>query len=218
MNGIVFKNRKDAAERLALKLLKYQDKNALVLGVPRGGIEIAYHVARFLNGELSVIVSKKLPHPLYPEYGIGAISEEGFLHVNENVDVPENILQPIINNIKNEINRRVALYRKGEPLPEMTKRTVMLLDDGIATGVTLIPAIDLCRKHGAQKIIVAAPVSGKQFSEEIYRADDVIIFQQPDSFQGVGQFYEDFLQLTDQDVLSFLENNPDSYRNQRSSQ
>jgi len=205
----LFRDRKDAAQQLALSLMEYKGKNALVLGIPRGGVEIGYYIAKELEAELSVIITKKIPHPQHPEYGIGAICEEGTIYMNQETVVPENILSPIIKGLKEEIRRRVLLYRDGDPIPEMKDRVVILVDDGIATGVTLIAAMLLCKKHKPAKIVVAVPVSGTSFIPEIKKADELVILYQPSYFLGVGQAYGDFSQLTDEQVLSFL--NQDRY-------
>lgn len=203
-SDILFDNRKDAAEKLAHRLEKYQNENALVLGIPRGGVEIGYYIAEKLNAELSIVISKKLPHPLHPEFAIGAICEKGTVYLNSDWKVSDSWLAATSVELKKEIKRRVQLYRDGKPIPKMKGRTVILVDDGIATGATLASALLLCREQGAAKIIVAAPVSGESFAEEIYNADELIILHQPVSFHGVGNVYEDFSQLTDKDVLSFL--------------
>jgi putative phosphoribosyl transferase len=201
----LFKDRKDAAKQLALSLQNYKNKNALVLGIPRGGVEVGYYVAEELNAELSVIITKKIPHPQHPEYGIGSICEEGTVYLSQETVIPENILLPIISGLKEEIKRRIQTYRNGKPLPEMKDRVVIIVDDGIATGVTLVAAILLCKKHKPSKIIVAVPVSGSNYIPEIKKADELIILHQPSYYVGVGQAYEDFSQLTDEQVLSFLE-------------
>lgn len=204
INNTLFKDRKDAAQQLALNLKDYKDKNALVLGIPRGGVEIGYYIARELNAELSVIITKKIPHPQHPEYGVGAICEEGTIYMGQETVIPENILCPIITGLKEEIKRRVLLYRDGYALPEMKDRVVILVDDGIATGVTLVAAMLLCKKHKPAKLVVAVPVSGTNFVSQIKKADELVILYQPSYFIGVGQAYDDFSQLTDEQVLSFL--------------
>jgi putative phosphoribosyl transferase len=203
-SDILFENRKDAAEQLVIRLKKYKDQNALVLGIPRGGVEIGYYIARQLNSELSIIISKKLPHPLHPEFAIGAISEDGIIYVNNEWQVSDEWLKKTAKELKTEIQRRVDLYRAGKPLPDIKGRIVILVDDGIATGATLASAILLCKKHEAAKIVVASPVAGEDFVEEIYNANELVILHQPVFFRGVGNVYGDFSQLADEDVLSFL--------------
>jgi predicted phosphoribosyltransferase len=203
-----FSDRKDAGQKLALLLTDLKGRNALVLGIPRGGVEVAYYVAQYLRAELSVIVSKKLSYPQNEEYGFGAVSEEDSLYLsNEGYLTSEEETATIIEERKKEIERRVQQYREGAALPDMHGRTVALVDDGIATGVTLVPCIRLCRKHNAAKIIVASPVAGQNYNPHINEADEVRIAVQPELFHGVGQVYERFDQLTDEEVMKFLKKN-----------
>jgi putative phosphoribosyl transferase len=204
VSGTLFKDRQDAAQQLAARLKKYKGQNTLVLGIPRGGVEVGYYIAKELEAELSVVISKKIPHPLHPEFAIGAICEEGTVYINDEWKVSEKWLATTGQQLKQEIQRRVQLYRGGNPLPYMKDRVVILVDDGIATGATLASAMLLCVKHEASRIVVAVPVSGGNFVEEIYTADELVILHQPGSFLGVGSTYDDFSQLTDEEVLSFL--------------
>ena len=163
---------------------KYKNElNPLIFGIPRGGVEVAYHVARQLQATLSLIVSKKLPLPQQPEFGIGAVSEEDCIYVSpegRNMVSPD-VLSQIINEQKQEVDRRVKKYRHGQPLSEIAGRNVILVDDGIA-GVTLVPVIQLCRKKRAGKIIIAVPVSGSSYNESLNEADAVEVLIQPASF------------------------------------
>jgi erythromycin esterase len=200
----LFANREDAGRQLAERLNHYRNMDALVLAIPRGGVEIGYYVAEHLNATLIPIITKKLPHPLHPEYAIGAVCEEGTVYMNRHVSISQDILTPIVTGITREINRRIGVYRKGEPLPPMAGKTVIIVDDGIATGATLASAVLLCRKHLAAKVVVAAPFSSKNLVPEITDADELVILHSPDFFAGVGQAYDDFTQLTDEDVLELL--------------
>ncbi len=204
LNNPLFKDRKEAGEQLALSLEKYKDKDALILGIPRGGVEIAYYVAKYLNAEMSVIISKKIPHPFHPEYGVGAISEGNIVYIPPNISVNIENLYPRIEELKEEIHRRVIMYRGGKPLPEIKDRTVIIVDDGIATGVTFVPAIRLCAKMKAAKVVIAAPVSGKDLNMDLHEADEHHILYQPEQFYGVGLAYKSFPQLTDEEVLALL--------------
>lgn len=207
--GKVFVDRRDAGYEVG-KLLEpvYKNRNVLVLGIPRGGVEVAYEVANVLNGELSVVVTKKLPHPMQPELAVGAVAEDFSEYLTgEGREMREYVINDIIRKQLSEIENRVQRFRKGRPLPEMKDRIVILVDDGIATGATLVPAIKLCRRRGAGRIVVAAPVSGKRFAVEIsILADEVAIVQKPDDFYAVAQVYDDFQNLSDEEVVSLLEN------------
>jgi len=205
--GRVFVDRRDAGFEVG-KLLedKYKGKNALVLGIPRGGVVIAFEVANIIDGELSVVVTKKLPHPQQEELAIGAAAEDGSLYLtNYSRSVDNDTIRAIIEEQQKEIQSRVRRFRKGCALPDMQDRIVVIADDGIATGSTIVPAIKLCRSKGAAKVIVAAPVSGTQYVPEINTlADEVIIAEQPGDFYAVGQVYEDFHHLSDEEVMGLL--------------
>lgn len=204
----VFIDRTDAGLELG-KLLeaKYKNTNALVLGIPRGGVIVAHEVARVLNAELSVIITKKLPHPRQNELAIGAVAEDGssFLTSLANELDPDTIHQIHIAQLK-EIESRIQRFRKGQPLPDMNGRIVILVDDGIATGSTIVPAIKLCKNRKATRLVVAAPVSGRRYLKEIdMLADEVVVAKQPDMFYAVGQVYEDFHNLADREVIQHLD-------------
>lgn len=202
---MIFKNRKEAAELLAERLEAYRHKNAIVLGVPRGGVETAFYVARYLDAELSVIISRKLPYPGYEEFGFGSVAEEGLVYV---AHLPPGLSEGFVAEIaeikQREIGERIIKFRNGESLPCLSGRTVILVDDGIATGVSLVPLIRLCKSKNPEKLIVAAPVSGTLYDPGLRDADELVILQQPPHFRAVGEFYGDFRQLRDEDVVSFL--------------
>lgn len=206
-HGINFKNRADAGEQLGVFLRpKYKDQNPLIIGIPRGGIEIAWQVALILEAELTLVVSKKLPLPGQPEYGIGAIAEEHAVYVSpDGTDMlSPSELERLIAQQEKEVNRRIDKYRNGNPLPEMTGRSIIIVDDGIATGATLVPVIRLCRQKNAAEIIIAAPVSGSRYDKNLEDADHIEILVQPANFYAVGQAYDDFEQVTDEEVLEIL--------------
>jgi putative phosphoribosyl transferase len=203
----IFLNRQHAGIEVARLLEeKYANKNPLVLGIPRGGVLIAYEIARLLNGDLSVVITKKLPHPRQKELAIGAAAEDGSTYLsNLAQDVDRATLRNIIESQLKEIKSRTERFRKGKPLPEMFNRIVILADDGIATGSTLVPAIKLCKSRKAARVIVAAPVSGRQYVAEINElADEVVIVQKPFFLDSVGQVYTDFHHLSDEEVVNVL--------------
>lgn len=206
--GRFFINRSHAGLELG-KLLEteYRDQNVLVIGIPRGGVEVAFHVANTLNGELSTIITKKLPYPAHPELTMGAVAEDGSVYFTALAnDVEEDVRRQIINNQLLEIHSRVQKYRHGKPLPHMQDRIVILIDDGIETGATLVPALKLCKSKDPAKIIVAAPVSGDNYVSDISSlADKIHVLEQRDDFFAVGQVYEDFPDLSDEDVINMLE-------------
>lgn len=202
-----FIDREHAGRELG-KLLaeKYRNKNALVLGIPRGGVIIACEVAEMLDAEVSVIITKKLPHPAQHELAIGAVAEDGsvFLTSAARELDPETIRQIHMEQTV-EIRSRIQRFRNGRPLPAMQGRIVIIADDGIATGSTIVPAIKLCNSRKAAKVVVAAPVAGRNYLDDINMlSDEVVIVEQPDAFFSVGQVYEDFKNLSDAEVLSAL--------------
>jgi putative phosphoribosyl transferase len=202
-----FADRRDAGIELG-RLLEsdYKNKDVLVLGIPRGGVIVAYEVAKILNGTLSVVITKKLPHPLQEELAIGAAAEDGsvfFTMLGQQMD--PTTVDAVIKAQTREIESRIRRFRNGKPLPDIKNRVVIIVDDGIATGSTIVPAIKLCKSNKAAKVIVASPVSGERYVSEINTlADEVVIAEQPDDFYAVGQVYEDFHHLTDEEVISVM--------------
>jgi putative phosphoribosyl transferase len=177
-----------------------------VLGIPRGGVEVAYYVAKQLHAELSIVISKKLPFPGQEEYGFGAVSEDYSVYISPHGkgSLEPKVINLIVEAQIQEIKRRVEKYRHGKPLPDMKGRTVIVVDDGIATGVTLVPVIQLCQKREAGKIVIAAPVSGTTFNAHLHEADDIVIVVQPEHFYAVGQVYQTFGDFTDEELLDLL--------------
>lgn len=204
----MFYDRKDAALQLAMALEKYRDTDALVLGIPRGGAETAFYVAMHLHTDFSLLISRKLGHPDNPEYAFGAMAEDGSIYLNPyaHAELSRQAMEEVITQQKKEIARRVKVLRQGKPLPPLQGRTVILVDDGIATGATLYAAINMCRSQRAGKIVVAAPVAaGEQESELQGIVDDVVILETPAFFHAVSQAYASFYNLTDQQALAFME-------------
>ncbi|AEV98228.1 phosphoribosyltransferase [Niastella koreensis] len=203
----MFTNRKQAALQLAKALEKYSNQNVLVLGIARGGIETAYYIARQLNAELSFLIVRKLSHLQNPEYALGAMAEDGTVYYNpgHKTKISQEMLDNIEEQQQQEIERRKQVFRKVQVLPEINNRTIIIADDGIATGATIFAAIKMCKQKGAAKIIVAAPVCAKSTANELIKeADEVIMLTTPDQFMAVAQFYESFRDLSDQETLDFL--------------
>jgi len=203
----MFKDRKDAGEKLG-KYLKaqYQHLDPLILGIPRGGLEVAYYTAKYVGSQLSMLICKKLPYPYNKEVGFGAIAEDLSVYISpdlRNAPSPE-IIGRIIDEQTDEINRRIKAYRGEKTLPDMAGRTVILVDDGIATGVTLVPAIRLCKNKGASKIVIAVPVCGSNYDKHLNEADALEILFQPKDFYAVGQVYESFYNLSEEEFMAIL--------------
>lgn len=205
---VIFSDREDAAVRLADALSAYKDKDVLVLGIPRGGAVTGYYVAKYLHAEFSLIISRKLGHPFNPEYAVGALAEDGTIHLNEGAlqEVRQQDIDAAVTTQKKEIERRIHILRKGEPLPAMDRKTVIIVDDGIATGATIFAAIAMCRKKGAAKIVVAAPVSGEDIRRALQQsADEVVILQSPAYYHAVSQVYGSFQQVSDEEAVALLD-------------
>lgn len=204
----MFEDRKDAGKKLAKALAKYKDKNALILSIPRGGVEVGYQVAKYLNADFSLIATRKLPFPDNPEAGFGAIAEDGstFIYESHAYYLSEETINKIIREQKQEIKRRIDVLRKGRPLPEVKNRTVILVDDGIAMGSTMKASVKLCKNKKAEKIVVAAPVSGKEVAEKLGKmVDEIVILEKPRFFQAVAQVYRNWCDVPDREVIEILE-------------
>ncbi|MDX1807998.1 MAG: phosphoribosyltransferase [Sulfurospirillaceae bacterium] len=204
----MFKDRNDAGLKLANALLKYKDTNALVLAIPRGGVELGYEVAKALKCDFSLIICRKLPFPDNPESGFGAVAEDGSLYINPEsaAYVSEEEIVSIIQKQNYEIQRRIHKLRNNRGLPLIKGRTVILIDDGIAMGSTMHTAVSLCRKHDAGKIVVAVPVASSQAIEKFTQmADEVVVLESPHNFHAVAQVYENWYDVSDEEVLSIVE-------------
>lgn len=204
----MFRDRADAGERLAEVLEPYKAENPVVLAIPRGGVEVAFHVARRLDAELAALVVRKLPLPYNPEAGFGAIAEDGSTFIFEEIaeSLPATVVEKIIQEQKKEIQRRVEALRRGAPLPQIKGRTAIVVDDGIAMGSTVRAGVALCRNQEAAKIIVAAPVAGSATADELTRiVDTVIILEKPPLFRAVAQVYKDWYDVPDEEVVALLD-------------
>ncbi|MBU2632787.1 phosphoribosyltransferase [Patescibacteria group bacterium] len=209
MKSILLKDRADGGKKLSQELLKYKKDNLIILALPRGGVPIGYEIAKKLRLNLNVIVSQKLGSPENPELGIGAISENSTqvldTHLITTLNVSKNELSNVIIKEKKELERRVCLYRNSEPLPDLTNKTILLVDDGLATGVTAEAAIKSLKKLKPKKIIFAAPVCALDTTGRLKKTiDELICITTPHNFFSVGSWYKHFPQATDQDVIRLL--------------
>jgi predicted phosphoribosyltransferase len=212
----MFEDRHDAGRQLAKSLGKYRKKKPLVLGIPRGGVEVAYEVATYLNADFSIVIIRKLPLPLNPEAGFGAIAEDGssFIIKSAAASLNKKEIERIKKEQKQEIKRRLKSLRQNKPLPEIKGRTAILVDDGIAMGSTMRAAIKLCKNKKAGQIIVAVPVSGPRTEREMSKlVDEIVILEKPPFFQAVAQGYKKWHDVTDDEVISTLKNWQDNTAN-----
>jgi putative phosphoribosyl transferase len=182
----------------------------VVLGIPRGGVVVAAQVARALGAELDLAVPRKLRAPHNPELAVGAVAEDGSVYVDERVAsslrVPSDYLQQEVAQQLEEIRRRVQAYRQGRPPVELAGRTVVLVDDGVATGSTMIAAVRSARRRGAARVVVAVPVAPPEAVRRLREEGcEVLCVREDPLFVAVGQFYEDFTQVSDAEVRGLLE-------------
>jgi putative phosphoribosyl transferase len=205
-----FRDRTEAGELLAEQLTNYADKpDVIVLALPRGGVPVGAQVARKLNVPFDIFVVRKLGLPGHPELAMGAIAIGGVRVINrdvvEGLRIPELVIDAVAAQEQEELMRRRHAYRDDLPAPQVRGKTVILVDDGIATGSTMIAAVAALRQLGAGQIIVAAPVIARStFSQMRRAADEVVAVIVPEEFYGVGQWYEDFSQTTDEEVRELL--------------
>ncbi len=208
--GTLYRDRIEAGRLLATKLTAYAHRqDVLVLALPRGGVPVAYEVAKALHAPLDVFVVRKLGVPGHEELAMGAIATGGIRVINEEVvrmlRIPDRIIDAVAAQEQQELERRERLYRDDRPPPDVSGRTVILIDDGLATGSTMRAAVEALRRQHPARIVVAVPVAAPSICDE-FRAevDDIICAKTPEPFYGVGYWYEDFSQTTDEEVHDLL--------------
>lgn len=207
---MVFKNRTEAGKVLAGRLSQYRDKDALILALPRGGVPVAREVASALNAELDVVITRKIGAPGNPELAIGAVTDDGTVFLNDSLvaglDVSRDFIDHKIKQAKSEIADYVRRYRGEQPIPKVADRVVVIVDDGIATGYTVLAAAEATLRKNPKKLVIAVPVAPRESVHELEQATgcQVIAVTQPAFFLAVGQFYEDFKQVSDEEVRNAL--------------
>ena len=206
----IFRDRVDAGKTLANRIARYiQDPAALVLALPRGGVPVGFEVARKLRAELDIFLVRKLGFPGQQELAVGAIASGGIRVLNEaliaDLRVPPTIVDEITSREENELKRREELYRQGRLARPAGNRTVILIDDGLATGASMKAAAQALRAQAPQRIIAAVPVAAEETCNEFRTSvDDIVCAYTPAPFLAVGIWYEDFAQITDDDVRRLL--------------
>ena len=206
----MFADRRDAGDQLISRLKEYKDQQGvIVLSLPRGGVATGYEIARSLNIPLDIVIVRKIGFPGQPELAIGAVSETGTVVLNTSIistyGVPKEYIEREVSRQKEEISRRVKLYRKGKWLSGLEGKTVILVDDGVATGATMKVAIATLREEKLNKLVVALPVAPSSVAEEIEKiVDEFICIETPFDFMAVGSYYDDFTQVSDKEVVEIL--------------
>jgi len=208
---MIFRDRLEAGKYLATKLTNYKDRpDVLVLALPRGGVPVAFEVAEALGVPLDIFLVRKLGVPGHEELAMGAIASGGVRVLNDEVvdylRIPERVIDSVAAKELEELRRRELIYRGNRPEPDVRGKIVILVDDGLATGSTIRAAAQALRQQKPERIVVAVPVSAPETCDE-YRigADEIICAVTPEPFLGVGRWYRDFSQTTDEEVRDLLE-------------
>jgi putative phosphoribosyl transferase len=205
----VFRDREEAGQRLAPLLRKFVSERPLVLALPRGGVPVAYVVARELGAPLDVLIVRKIGAPFQPELGLGAITEGGSMFVDDamcrQLGVTQEEIEAIAARERAEVDRRVRRYRNGQPLPPLRGRTVILIDDGVATGGSARAAIRALRRLHPRKIVFAVPVAAVAAARLLGReADELVAVEIPEDLMAIGAWYRDFHQVDNGEVAAWL--------------
>lgn len=205
---MLFQDREDAGRRLAAALEKYRGQDAIVLAIPRGGVVVGYEVAQALGAPLDVVIPRKIGAPGQPELAIGAVYGDSTVLDRETIGylgVSERHIQEEIARQRAEIERRMRLYRGDKPFPDLQGRTVIVVDDGIATGNTTLAALRALRKLNPGRLVLAVPVAPSESAAKLRpEVDDLVVLETPEPFFAVGSWYNQFEQTTDEEVIDLL--------------
>jgi putative phosphoribosyl transferase len=210
---MIFSNRMEAGRSLAWRLDKYADRNdVLVLGIPRGGVPVAFAVAKALHAPLDVLLLRKLGVPGHEELAFGAIASGGVRVLDRQtlreLSISPTQVETVTARERRELERRELVYRGSRPALSVAGKTVILIDDGIGTGASVLAAIQALRQLGPAKIVVAVPVAPPGVGERLAgETDEFVCVATPDHFVAVGQFYDDFSQVSDEEVIGMLSRN-----------
>lgn len=207
---MLFKNRREAGEKLAAQLEAYKGRKPLILAVPRGGVAVAEPVWENIGGELDLIITRKIGAPYQPELAIGAVSGDGFVMLNNNIVSRLNVTEDYINTAaekeQNEIRRRIKIYRGNRSMPLIDNRLVVIIDDGVATGYTLLAALRSLQEKNPAKLVLAIPVGPPDTLTMLENeVDELLCLEAPVHFSAVGQFYRQFDQVSDSEVTAILQ-------------
>ena len=215
----LFRDRIDAGSKLAQQLSEYKDQNAVVLSIPKGGVPVGYEVARHIHAEFDIILPRKIPIPWNPEAGLGAMSADGTIVLNEalvrGLGMSADEIEEAASGVRKEIERQTRAYRKDRLTPDIAGKTVILVDDGLASGYTMLAAIESVRKYNPKSIITAVPVASKSAVKLIRpRVDKLVVLITGESLPfAVAGYYLIWQDLTDENVTTYLEGHTNSTNN-----
>lgn len=200
----MFQDRLSAGKKLAEKLIEYKDTNAIVLAIPRGGVPVGKVIAHDLHLPLDIILAKKIGHPLNSEFAIGAVSMDE-VYIDDHPDISREYIERKTDELKTQLLARMKKFRMNKPRLDLEGKIIIVVDDGIATGNTLLASIKMLRKKNPAKIIVAVPVAPTRTSAKVREiSDQYICLQEVDFFPGVGAFYVDYSEVSDEEVIKIL--------------
>ena len=209
-SGGSFRDREDAGRRLAERLTGYRGESPVVLALPRGGVPVGYEISHSLGAPLDVFLSRKLGAPGHEEFGIGAVAQGGVRVLNERaveaLEIPEEYIERTAKEETEEIERRLRLLRGDRPEPEVGGQTAILVDDGLATGVTARAAVEALRQRNPVRLILAVPVCAAKAAELLRsEVDELICLERPSNLMAISLWYQDFYQVEDEEVIELLE-------------
>jgi putative phosphoribosyl transferase len=204
----IFADRREAGERLVEALAHLRDEDVVVLGIPRGGVEVAAVVAEALQAPLDVVIPRKVGAPGNPELGLGAVAEDVEVldqHLIRVLNVSESYLRREVAAQREEITRRSSAYRRGRPPVDLAGKVAVIVDDGVATGGTAVAALRWARAKGAKRVVLAVPVAPAEAVRRLDpEADEIVVLASPEPFYAVGQWYRSFPQIPDERVIELL--------------
>jgi putative phosphoribosyl transferase len=207
MGTLMFRDREDGGRRLVEKLEKYSGSDSILLAIPRGGVIVAYVISKSLNIPVDVIIVRKIGHPFNPEYAVGAVGVDGsFIQTVHSQGVSKEYIDREVKEKQIEAKERYVELRNGKPPLNLKDKSVIIVDDGIATGSTMLMAVEIVKKQKPDKIVIAAPVAPPDTVSVLKKAvDEVIVLLEPEGFMAIGQFYEDFRQVPTEEAKRLLE-------------